>query len=532
MHKIRIGLILLAFVCFDNQLVSAQRRKAEPFDVQHYKFDVRLDDKSDSISVDAIINIIYDKEVPPITILDLADRTNTNYGMLIRTLIVNGEPVDFVHNQDQVKITTPKSITTGDTAKIEISYSGRPDNGLVIIKNFNGTRTYFAEHWPNRAHRWLPVIDHPSEKATCEFLVTAPAQYEVVSNGDRIDVKIISEEEKQTIWKMDQPIPSKVMVIGVADFKTHVLDEKKIITAWVYDKPGNKAIMDFEDTPKIFELLVEKLGEYPFSKCDQVESTTRFGGMENAGNIFYPGRLLNGRKNLNHTIAHEIAHQWFGNAVSEADWEDVWISEGIATFLEYYYVLNIEGEQALLSKLAQDEQKILNYQYRFPAQTIVQRNFDVLENILNPMVYEKAAWMLRMLQQKMGEEQFFNALLTFYEKYKFNNASTEDFVAIAKNYSPVPLDDFFQQWLYVPGTPDLEYKWKYKNGKLILEFYQKTPYEYQLDIPVMIKYGGQTNEIKLVSIDSQKQIIEIKCEKPSSVLIDPLNLIPGEFARR
>ncbi|MEO9852723.1 MAG: M1 family metallopeptidase [Reichenbachiella sp.] len=530
MHLRRIGHILSILLFLISSLSFGQRRQVEPFDVLHYQFKVVLNDTTDYVKVDAQIAIRYLNEIPVHTTLDLAVQSRSGFGMKVDYLSLNDLETDFTHRSDELSILTPGGIQIKDTVLLNISYSGRPDNGLVISKNANGDRTFFAEHWPNRAHRWLPVIDHPAEKATCEFHVIAPERYDVVSNGDKREEKLISNGLKRTVWKMNNPIPSKIMVIGVAEFNTQKLGGNDRMTAWVYDKPGSQALNDFVDVPQIFDILDDLLGEYPFSKCDQVESTTKFGGMENAGNIFYPERLLNGNKDMNHTIAHEIGHQWFGNSVSEADWTDVWISEGFATYLEYYYVLNYEGKEAFLKKLKVDEQKVLNYQFRFPGQTVVQTNIKRLEGILNPMVYEKAAWVLRMLSEKIGEDTFNKIMLTFYERHKFGNASTQDFIGIANELSPEELSSFFEQWFYTPGTPSVDYYWKYKNGKLLIDFRQKTTYTYQFDVDIKLKYDDERIDIKRVTVSEKNQRVELSCEKPNRLIVDPMNVILGEFS--
>lgn len=519
--------ILLLFVPF---LTSGQRRGREPFDVLHYRYKVVLNDTTKLVKVDARLTIHYAEEIPEVTRIDLANRSKLGFGMKVDLLIINDQETVFTHKSDQLKINTPQAIQRGDTVFLDISYSGKPDNGLVISKNSYGDRTFFAEHWPNRAHRWLPVIDHPSEKATSDFEVIAPKKYDVVSNGEKREETLMPNGLKKTVWEMNIPIPPKIMVIGVADFKTKTLGNNEMTTAWAYDNPKSQAWTDFEDAPLIYDLLVGFMGEYPFSKCDHVESTTKFGGMENAGNIFYPERLLNGNKEMNHTIAHEIGHQWFGNSVSEASWEDVWISEGLATYLEYYYVLHHEGEKSFQRKMARDEQKVLNYQYRFPAQTVVQRNFKELEDVLNPMVYEKAAWVLRLLKEKVGDDTFKSILLTFYNRYKFRNASTQDFIDVATEVSAMDLSKFFHQWFYVPGTPSVDYYWKSNKGKVIIDFRQKTTYTYRFEVDVQIKHEDGRVEMKRVSISEKNQRIEFDSEEPIELIVDPLNVILGEFS--
>ncbi|MEO9967679.1 MAG: M1 family metallopeptidase [Reichenbachiella sp.] len=532
MLPIKVCQIFFILACTFSVHSYAQGFVPRAFDVLHYQFEVELNDTTDVIQVVAEITLYYPEYVPDTIILDLAHRSRRDYGMEVSSLLLDESQTNYEHLQDQLRIFTPMTIQPGDTSVLKILYSGRPDEGLVISKNSAGQRTFFSEHWPNRAHRWLSVVDHPSEKATCEFSVVAPIKYDVISNGIKTSEVELSKNQKKTVWEIQKPIPSKVMVIGVAEFKTETLDPNGMITVWAYDKPRSKAVGDFSDTPEIFELLYNLMGSYPYTKCDQVESTTRFGGMENAGNIFYPERALTGRHEMNQTIAHEIAHQWFGNSLSEAGWEHVWISEGISTYLAYYYLQELEGEQALLAKLEEDEEDILNYQFRFPGQTVVQKNIKALDDILNPMTYEKAAWVLRMLEYKLGSDKLNEILVAFYERYQSGNASTEDFIAVASEQTNITLDKFFHQWFYVPGNPNVDYNWRYKKDRLVINFHQVNAYNYQLDFEILLKYKNGKTVLKPISLTEKDQTVKIIIDRPVDLTIDPSNIMLGEFHKR
>lgn len=522
----------LIVLCFGfSSLAFGQRMTLEPFDVLNYQFDVSLNDTTDVVAVKAKVIVFFPEKVPDSTILDLANRSG-EVGMKVSELKVDGANASFSHESDKLKIVTPKSIQKGDTTEIFLSYTGKPDAGLIISKNAHGDRVFFAEHWPNRAHRWLPVVDHPAEKATCEFMVTAPSQYQVVANGDLQGEEILSSDLKRSTWKMSRPISAKVMVIGVAEFSKKILDDDDMVTVWAYKKSAEKVFKDFEGAPAIFEVIENLMGEYPFSKCDQVESTTRFGGMENAGNIFYPEKSLNGQQKINPTIAHEIGHQWFGNSVTEKDWADIWISEGFATYLENYWVLEALGKDELLKKLEKEETKILNYQKKNPNQTVLQRPTENLDLLMNALTYDKAAWVLRTLSFKVGKETFRQIIYTFYERFKYGTANTQDFIAVANEVSLLDLTGFFQQWFYSPGAPKLSYNWKYRHGKLVLEFEQLTDKVFDLDVDVQIKSEGMKFEVIHINLSKREQTIEIDCDTPSGIVIDPLNVILGDFRKK
>ena len=174
---------ILGFSAWHN-LTLAQRRAKEPFDVLHHRFDVHLEDTTDQIRITASIIVFLDDSGQHNFAFDLADKSDgSNYGMQITTVKLNGAEVDFTHQSNTLKIIKPIYIQNADTVSLTIEYHGIPEAGLIISNNKFGSRTFFADHWPNRASFWLPVVDHPSEKATCEFVVTAPDHYRVIANG-------------------------------------------------------------------------------------------------------------------------------------------------------------------------------------------------------------------------------------------------------------------------------------------------------------------------------------------------------------
>jgi len=511
----------------------AQRQAKEPFDVVHHRFDVHLEDTTDQIQVSATITIVMSTDDQNDLVFDLVNKLDSSeYGMQITSVKWNGAETGFTHQSNSLNIGKPSPIQRSDTVSLTIKYHGIAEDGLIIGENKFGSRTFFADHWPNRASYWLPVVDHPSEKATCEFVVTAPDHYRVVANGDLQGVQS-AKGYKTTHWAERRPIPAKVMVIGVADFVQKVLDDDSLITAWLYPRDAERGVADFSATAEIFELLSNYIGEYPFSKLDQVESTTKYGGMENAGNIFYSETDITGSKLLNATIAHEIAHQWFGNSVSESDWEHVWLSEGIATFFDYWYTRRTYGLDSIKTIFKADKIAIQAYLKLHPDATILQREYTHLEEILNPMTYQKAARMLWILNNRIGDTAMQQIFRGFYQKYQFANAQSQDFVNVVNEVTGQDHAKFFEQWLTLPGLVDVTYTWKYKKEELRFSITQNGPVVYEFDLDIGIKYSRMKFEVKKVRVDKNEQTIIIPMTtEPASLVIDPLHLILGEIKRK
>ena len=143
--------------------------------------------------------------------------------------------------QENDKLIIPSKFNIDDTAEVIINYRGIPADGLIISKNKFGKRTFFSDNWPNRAHNWIPCNDNPADKATVEFLVVAPSHYQVISNGIQIEESSFGDNNKETHWKEDVPLPTKVMAIGAADFAVNYVGDVNCIpvSSWVFPEDRN-----------------------------------------------------------------------------------------------------------------------------------------------------------------------------------------------------------------------------------------------------------------------------------------------------
>ncbi|HWJ25419.1 MAG TPA: hypothetical protein VNS32_02695, partial [Flavisolibacter sp.] len=208
---------------------------AQDIDVQHYKYDLMLSDATDKVRGEAEITVTVKPGVKNIT-LDFVQQNAAGKGMKVEKVTGTGVS-SFSQKENHLTISLAKPAAKEQEVVATIIYSGIPADGLIISKNKYGERTFFADNWPNRAHNWIPCIDRPDDKATFEFIVTAPDHYEVVSNGKKTEETALSENRKRTHWVEDVSLPSKVMVIGVARFAVKQFDDSPAevpVSAWVY----------------------------------------------------------------------------------------------------------------------------------------------------------------------------------------------------------------------------------------------------------------------------------------------------------
>ena len=186
-------------------------------DILHYEFDIKLNDTTDIIEGNAFITFRVSGKCDSL-ILDLYASDSQGNGMNVLSVTSRGKDIGWKQGSSKLGIVLGDRIASSDTLEFMIRYRGKPKDGLIISRNKYGDRTFFADHWPDRAHNYLPCIDHPYDKATVEFIITAPEKYNVVANGNLVEQSSIQGNMKMTRWNENVPIPVKVMTFGVARF--------------------------------------------------------------------------------------------------------------------------------------------------------------------------------------------------------------------------------------------------------------------------------------------------------------------------
>jgi aminopeptidase N len=206
-------LILLLFISFYSRATDPYKRNPA-IDILHYTFQLEVNDSTDVIAGKASVSIKFKKPTTEFE-LDLIGKDKSAKGMSVSAIMLDGKKLTFNHSSDRIKITLPNPAKENEALNFEINYSGIPQDGLIIGKNKFNDRGFFGDNWPNRGHHWLPVVDHPSDKATVDFIVIAPMHYSVVANGIKVEESFLDANRKLTHWHEEVPIGVKVMVVGV-----------------------------------------------------------------------------------------------------------------------------------------------------------------------------------------------------------------------------------------------------------------------------------------------------------------------------
>ena len=519
-------LILISFFFLSN--IYAQIEKQNPqinkIDVLHYEFNIDLNDSTNVIYGYAKIKIVFLKDAKEI-FLDLKNKTGKK-GMKVIFTEANKYELEYKQTKNKLYI-FENYWKKGDTVDFSISYEGIPEDGLIISKNKYGKRTFFGDNWPNRAHNWLPVIDHPSDKASVDWFITAPNHYQVVANGKLIEsLKIDGYKTKYHFSTKNIPLATKVMVIGLADFDIKYYGNVNCIPVYsmTFSPTPKYGTDDYLPSMEILKYYINSFGQYSYLKLANVQSKTRYGGMENAGNIFYYEESVNGKHKVEPLIAHEIAHQWFGNSVTEKNWHHIWLSEGFATYLTDLYLEHKYGKEKLKQRMKMERDKVLRYN-SVTSKPVIDTTVKNWNKLLNPNSYEKGAWFLHMLRNKIGDNSFFTTLHTYYTKFRNSNALTGDFRQIAETISGMDLKAFFHQWLYKPGFPDLDIKWHQSKEKLYLTIKQNSK-QFDFNLPIEIMYKNGNNKYTSINVKCQNETFVIpvsykNSQEISNIILDP-----------
>lgn len=517
--------ILVAALLIIADKTIAQTKLYNPsIDVQHYEFNIQLSDSNDTLSGRAIITVQFTKSASTVQ-LDLININDTGRGMMVTDVRENNQSIAFTHKNDLLSISLQQPASFGQVRKFEIIYKGIPADGLIISKNKFAHRTIFADNWPNRARNWIPCKDHLSDKAAVDFIVTAPDHYQVVANGIKVEEKPAANGMLRTHWKEEVPLPTKIMVIGVADFAVDNAGTVNNIpvSSWIFPEQKEKGFHDYAQAVEILPFFINHVGPYAYKKLANVQSKTIFGGMENAGAIFYSESSVTGTRKSEGLFAHEIAHQWFGDAATETDWPHIWLSEGFATEMTHLYLESKYGRDTLVKSLQADRRSILSFTKKKKVPVVDTSAGKDIMQLLNTNSYQKGGWILHMLRTNLGDSVFWKSIRQYYAMYRGKNASTEDLQKILENVSGKNLDTFFKQWCYVPENPTLLAEWSYneKNKKIILRVTQQTNTLFTIPLEIQFTDGdGKKNNFPL-TISAKTNEFSFEHARPASILLDP-----------
>ena len=531
MYFYKKPLLLIFLFFFTLNLFSKDPYPKNPnIDILNYSFELHLNDSSDIIYGTANIKLSIKPNEDNVR-LDLISKNKEGKGMSVENILFNGKEIPYTHVDNVINIDT-RGIVYSISDMITVKYEGIPVTGLIIGPNMHGDRTFFSDNWPNKARNWLPLVDHPYDKSTTDFIVIAPNHYQVISNGLLVEETNINKELKKTHWRQSVPISCWLYAIGVAEFAVDYVDyfDGKSIQTWVYKQDRDNGFYDFKvPTKHTLEFFSDYVGPFAYEKLANVQSNSVKGGMESATAIFYSDVSVTGERSVRwrNVIIHELAHQWFGNCVTEYDWDDVWLSEGFATYFTLMFREHAYGRDDFVMGLNNAKENVYNFYKDNKDAPIIHDNLKDMKDVLSySLQYQKGAWVLHMLRNYIGEDAFRQGIRNYYKKYFNLNTTTDQFKYEMEKVSNVDLDKFFDQWLYKGGMLIIDSDWKYneKNSEIEISMDQVQDDGYLFDMPIeiMLTFENKSSKIESIQLDKKTKKFIISSEnKPKEIKIDP-----------
>lgn len=527
----RTLLIALVALCAAAPLGFADTYPRQPgIDVVNYAFSLTLSDETDSIAGEAVIDVAVTRPDVREVRLDLAAASarTDGKGMTVSRVLVDGAPAPFTHDGRGLGITLSAPPPPGGRLRLTVTYRGLAAQGLRIGTNRHRERTFFSDNWPDLGRHWLPLVDHPSDKATCEFIVTAPSHYQVVSNGVIVEETDLPAGGRRTHWRQAVPIAPWLYTLGVARFAVQQVDDfrGRPIQTWVYAADRDAGFADFaEPSRHVLEYFSDAVGPFVYQKLANIQSPATSGGMEAASAIMYGENLVTGQRQarIRNIVIHEIAHQWWGNAVTESDWDDVWLSEGFATYFTLLFQEHAYGRDAFVAGLLDSRKRVFAFHAKNPGYRIVHDNLADTSKVVTSQQYQMGAWVLHMLRGLVGDAAFWKGIRAYYAEFANRNATTADFQRAMEAASGRALGPFFDQWLRRGGLPSIDVSWTYDAGALAITVTQtqkEAPYAIDLPIEIVPEEGPMKRE--LLSLRERQQTFKVAADGPArGMTIDP-----------
>ena len=501
-----------------------------PFAVDHLKLELALDFARKQVSGTATLSL---RRVDPAATEIPLDAIGFELG----NVAVDGVSQPYVYDGKVLRVAIPESLEAGHLA---ISYKATPRRGLYFLEPDEHVpqrpRQVWSQCQEEDARHFLPCHDKPHVKMTTEMIVTVPNGNDVLSNGELLSKETPAEGPWRFHWKMNAPHPSYLLTLVAGEFAELTDTAGGVPLTYLVPKGREvDARATFGRTPDMVNYFGELTGvPYPWNKYAQVVvSDFIFGGMENTtATTMYEHILLDERARLDVTsddlIAHELAHQWFGDYVTCRDWSEGWLNEGFATFMEHVwrekhlgkdeYEVGIKGDlDAYIGEAAG--------RYRRP---IVCQTYDAPLDLFDRHLYEKGGLVLHLLRREIGDALFWRGVGNYLQRHARGVVETRDLMRALEEVSGRSLGRLFDQWVYRPGHPDIEVSIAWEKKVLAVTVKQTQAatddvpnvFEFPLELAVVDKEGQTRRETLRVTQRAETFALPAP-ERPAFVVVDP-----------
>lgn len=548
------GLSLRADDPFTGSRSKYQYGRQRQFDFIHLKLDVSLDPVKKLITGEAVYTLTPLSEPQTQVKLDAEDLTLDSAEAAGKTAPARATENEFI-------IDLPREYKPGETLEIRVKYHGRPRKGIFFFgpDEIKPDRpiSIWTQGEQEDSHFWFPCYDYPNDKLTSATAITLPSKYIAISNGKLLGTKQNGDGTSTWSWSEGVKHSSYLISIVAGDYeKFHQEWRGMDVDAYVPRGRLSEAERSFGKTPLMLEYFSTLTGvKYPFEKFAQsAVPEFIYGGMENISAVTQTDRTLHPahleeEESSEGLVAHELAHQWFGDLVTTQDWSNTWLNEGFATYFEALWKEHHHGTADFRWDLEGDRRAYIGESHQY-IRPIVTHRFVAPSDMFDSHAYPKGGWVLHMLRRELGDELFFLGIRKYLEKYREETVDTDDLRKSMAQTAGRNLDQFFDQWVFHSGHPDLDARWKYDDalggGQLSLKQKQKTDggtrvFRFKLTVEILYeKEGHEGSERRVLEINDKSHEFTLKTKsRPAAVLLDPdgdllknLSYDPGENALR
>ena len=415
------------------------------YDVEHYSISLSYDP--------ARPDIVGETEITATATQDLSQFNLDLVALSVDSVEVDGEVAEWSRVDDEVVVTPDSSIGADRTFKTVVEYSGTPTPleddlspvGLGWNRLEDGSTFVLSE--PDGARTWFPSNDHPSDKATYDFAVTVPGDLEVAANGRLESNDSDTEGTRIWRWSMDEPMATYLAAVSMGGYEIEEAAGPAGVEIRNFFPPdiAETASYDFARTGEMLAYFTEIFGAYPFEEYGAlVVPTALFSALENQTMSLFGEDFVSGDRTSEPVIAHELAHQWFGDNVTPEVWSDIWLNEGFATYAEFLWfdhddpAFDLDATMVGLTSLE-----------------LGPIGDPGPDDLFSQAVYIRGALTVHALRLTIGDEAFFDLLKRWNDVYAYSNATTADLIEMAEEISGLELDESFDAWLDAPEFPTL-----------------------------------------------------------------------------
>jgi aminopeptidase N len=418
------------------------------YDAQHYTLDLSADMRSGAISGTVALVARATAELPAFN-LDFQ-------GLTVRAVAVDGQPAAYRRADHELTIAPAAPLRGGETFTTTVRYDGVPqavlDQAIPIRlgwTHYDGGVYVVSE--PSGAAAWYPVNDHPRDKATYTFHVTVAKPYVVAANG-LLKETLDNGATRTYVWETAHPLASYLVAVNITEFVEETGQGPNGLPIRNFFPPAiaAKARQVFAPTAEMIDYFDDLFGPFPFEAYGVAVADRNLGYALETQTLSLFGRDIASADpaSVQTIVAHELAHQWFGDSVSLESWQDVWLNEGFASYAEWLWIEHVGGASAR-------DEVIRSAYHDLAANKPPPPGKPPAHDLFNDGVYRRGGLTLHALRLRVGDDAFFKILWAYADRYRYGNASTANFIAVAEEVSGQALGPLFDSWLYAKQLPEM-----------------------------------------------------------------------------